>query len=118
MKGNILGGWETFGIENAFNTVLDPSFFTARDDPANSHVGVVDPDGTIGSVGIPQGADNDPTIISRLSQRYHVFFPTPNVNPIESLRRLPVPYLHMHQTFPHTWSSLSRALDLGVLAIR
>ena len=55
-----IGGWETVGLKQAFDAVISPSFLDSDEISGSSPVGVVDPDGTVNSVGFPEGVDKDP----------------------------------------------------------
>ena len=61
-----MGGWETFGLEQAFNALIDPAFLPP--DAQNAPVGVEDPDETVSSVGFPEGSNRDSPAISKCSQ--------------------------------------------------
>ena len=49
-----MGGWQTFGLEQAFDAVIDPAFLPS--DARNAPVGVLNPDETVSSVGFPEGS--------------------------------------------------------------
>ena len=57
-----MGGWETIGLEQAFDAVIDPALLPS--DASNAPVGVLDPDETVSSVGFPAGSNGNPPAIS------------------------------------------------------
>ncbi|CAF9915465.1 MAG: hypothetical protein HETSPECPRED_002497 [Heterodermia speciosa] len=57
-----MGGWETFGLEQAFNALIDPAFLPP--DAQNAPVGVQDPDETVSSVGFPEGSNRNSPLLN------------------------------------------------------
>ena len=60
-----IGGWETFGLKQAFDAVINPSFLTSDGVHGSEPVGVVNPDGSIDSVGFPEGAGRNPPALGK-----------------------------------------------------
>ena len=52
-----MGGWQTFGIQHAFDAVITPPTPGQEAIQDSGPVGVVNPDGTVTSVGFPEGGD-------------------------------------------------------------
>ena len=57
VDGPGMGGWETYGIQDAFDAVINPAEITST--PGSAPVGVVNPDGFVTSVGFPVDSDSD-----------------------------------------------------------
>lgn len=53
-----MGGWETFGIQDAFDAVINPVMVNPI--PGSAPVGVANPDGLVTSVGVPENSVTDP----------------------------------------------------------
>ena len=59
VDGPGMGGWETFGIKQSFDATINPVEPGPDANVGSGPVGVVNPDGTVTSVGFPQVDDEE-----------------------------------------------------------
>ena len=64
-----MGGWETFGIQRSFDAIINPPELHPNANIGSGPAGIVDPDGTVTSVGFPQGVEEEPPSLGKCGKR-------------------------------------------------
>ena len=59
VDGPGMGGWETFGIQRSFDAIINPPELGPDAILGSRPAGIEDPDGTVTTVGFPQGVEQE-----------------------------------------------------------